>query len=91
MTTTLTAPTPATAVTPPAWATGPDSEGNFNGPSGEVARVAVSSSWSPTDGPVMWLDALLYQGDITPWQARRLAAVLVEVADAVESAQVASC
>jgi hypothetical protein len=81
----VTAPT-LTAFTPPAWVTdGPDPQGSYSGPSGTVAGIGVSSSWSPEDGPAMWLDAIRYERAITAWQVRALVDLLLQVADAVES------
>ncbi len=77
-----------TTVAPPSWATGPDSDGNYWGPSGKVAGFEVTTNWSPTDGATSYLDVAPGAGELSSWQSRRLMALLGESATAVESAQV---
>lgn len=90
---TITDVLPAQLVPPaprPYWAeTGPDTEGACDGPSFLLPRVdlSVSTGWTPQDGPTLWMDTLLYRGgDLTPAEARRLAAALNTAADLVEGA-----
>lgn len=81
-------------IPPPRWVKGnPDEEGNWNGPSGSLLNedgkakqwVTVSSAWSPDGGAVMWLDCKWDDSaDISPAEARALAAHLLHVADCLD-------
>jgi hypothetical protein len=75
--------------TPPAWViSGPDSEGSYDGPTGTVAGISVSSSWSPTEGARMWLDTVLHRDEDThPMAAVALAELIERIARTVGPTQ----
>jgi hypothetical protein len=75
-------------VPPPPWVTfGPDEEGNYDGPSGHAGPLSVSSSWSPSEGAVMWVDGIGMPdvGDLTPKAARQFSVLLPWISDTPET------
>lgn len=73
---------------PPMW-TGPvDEYGSATGPNAYLGNFGVLTGWTPEEGAHMWLDttAAASSVDLTPDQARSLAATLTRFAGLVDSA-----
>jgi hypothetical protein len=78
---------------PPAWVvSGPDTEGNYNGPSGDLfvedgdgkRWLNIHSAWNPDQRAVLWFDCSWESQDVTPAAARQFALDILRVVDAIE-------
>jgi hypothetical protein len=73
---------------PPSWCGPNDGEGSAAGPQLYLGKLGVLTGWTEEEGPVMWLDTTAAPAaiDLTPDQARALAATLTRFAGLVDSA-----